>query len=333
MLMKTLRKIIIWIIVIIAILVIIAFLLPKTYQVERSITINADKEIIFDFVCDLDKWEEWTVWNTDMDSTVVIETIGICEDSAIQRWSGEILGNGEMVVTELVPYKQFSYDLSFEDGKYTSKGNLFIEPEGDGYIVTWTDEGDLGYNPIARYYGLMMDKWVGPDFEKGLTNLKEKCESMPDYPDFEIAEIETQPAIAIKEIIESSKIGENLEKFYGELMKYCSMKRANVTGPPYAIYYEWDPDGNTVIEAGVPVDKELTGKGIIKSTTIPGGKVVKVIHHGAYCDTYTIYETMEKYIKLNKLEIAGAPWEIYITCPTTEPDTAKWETMIVFPIK
>ena len=44
---------------------------------------------------------------------------------------------------------------------------------------TWHNEGPLGMNPVARYYGLLMNKMMGPDFETGLHNLKVRVESSP----------------------------------------------------------------------------------------------------------------------------------------------------------
>ena len=38
------------------------------------------------------------------------------------------------------------------------------------------EHDDLGNNPIARYVGLMFDKWIGGDYEKGLARLKQVME-------------------------------------------------------------------------------------------------------------------------------------------------------------
>ncbi len=51
-----------------------------------------------------------------------------------------------------------------------------LTPDGSGTRVTWTNEGDMGANPVNRYFGLMMDRMVGPDFEAGLKNLKALAE-------------------------------------------------------------------------------------------------------------------------------------------------------------
>jgi hypothetical protein len=42
--------------------------------------------------------------------------------------------------------------------------------------VTLSDEGDLGNNPLSRWFGLFLDRMIGPDFEAGLVNLKRVSE-------------------------------------------------------------------------------------------------------------------------------------------------------------
>jgi hypothetical protein len=58
----------------------------------------------------------------------------------------------------------------------SSRGILLLAPDGSGTRVTWTNEGDMGSSPINRYFGLMMDSMVGPDFDAGLRNLKALAE-------------------------------------------------------------------------------------------------------------------------------------------------------------
>ncbi len=44
-------------------------------------------------------------------------------------------------------------------------------PTAAGAEVTWSMDMDLGYNPVARIFGLFMDKMIGKTFEQGLDNL------------------------------------------------------------------------------------------------------------------------------------------------------------------
>ena len=84
----------------------------------------------------------------------------------MRKWDGKVIGNGQMTLTQLVPDALVAYDLSFQQGKYNSKGKLIIEAMGDSTKVSWTDEGNLGYNPISRYMGLFMGKMMAPEFDK-----------------------------------------------------------------------------------------------------------------------------------------------------------------------
>ena len=141
------------------------------------------------------------------------------------------------------------------------------------------------------------------------------------------------PAISITDSTTLDQMESKMDELYSILMGYAAAKKANLAGPPYCIYHTWNPEGYTKIEAGIPVDKELPDKLNIKGTMSPGGKVVKTLHTGPYDQVEPIYIALEKYIKLNKLEMAGGPWEVYLTCPSTEPDSSKWETLIFYPVK
>jgi hypothetical protein len=47
--------------------------------------------------------------------------------------------------------------------------------------------GDMGYNPLARWMGLLMDGMLGPQLETGLSNMKIFLESKDDNGSEEVA--------------------------------------------------------------------------------------------------------------------------------------------------
>lgn len=331
--MKTLKKLLIWIIILIAIIVLISFLLPSKYSVERTVVIKADKEIIFDQICNFKNWDNWTPWGTDMDATAEYEIIGGCEVGAVQRWTGDEIGVGEMTITKMIPYQLLEYHIEFDAGKYSSDGYFKLDPQGNAYLVTWMDEGELGYNPIYRYMGLFMDKFMGPSFETGLENLKKIAEGLPTFPDIEVVMIESTPSISILDSSTMADMGMAMGEMFSELMTFMDANNVNVTGHPYTIYYTWNPDGLSVMEAGIPVDNVRSTRGRIMATESPGGKAVKAIYFGPYEGIGVAHEAIDKYVKLNGLEIAGPPWDVYITDPATEPDPNKWETHVLYPVK
>ena len=42
--------------------------------------------------------------------------------------------------------------------------------------MTWGFAADTGFNPVARYFGLVLDRAIGPDYERGLARLKAAAE-------------------------------------------------------------------------------------------------------------------------------------------------------------
>ena len=59
----------------------------------------------------------------------------------------------------------------------TARAAFTLEPSGTGTLVTWTLVADMGLNPVGRWMGLMMDRWVGTDYERGLINLRRVAEA------------------------------------------------------------------------------------------------------------------------------------------------------------
>ena len=66
---------------------------------------------------------------------------------------------------------------------------------------------------------------------------------------------------------------------------------------------------------------------------LPACRAVSTWHVGPYHTLSATYEKAEKWMAEQKLEKAGASWEIYWTDPGLEPDPAKWRTQILIPVK
>ena len=175
--MRILKSVLLALIAVLAVLVVIGFLLPASYHVERSVTMRAKPEDIFHHLHTLKTWPEWTAWNQQRFPDMKAGFSGPAAGAgATYDWDGKDVGRGCITLTAADPKKGVEYDLNFEDGAMLSKGSVTMAPAGDDVKVTWINEGRLGSNPINRYFGLMMDRMMGPDFEKGLTNLKQKLE-------------------------------------------------------------------------------------------------------------------------------------------------------------
>lgn len=173
--MKILLKILGGLAVLILLLVVVAFLLPRQYRVERFIVINARPEIVLAQVADLRAWKNWGAWqerDPQMKLAYSTQPTGV---GAWASWESKTEGNGKMTITEQAPAKVL-YLLEFPDMGMKSNGSMEVRAEANGTRLVWVDTGDLGMNPLNRWFGLFLDKLIGKDFERGLANLKRLVE-------------------------------------------------------------------------------------------------------------------------------------------------------------
>lgn len=174
--MKLLLKLFGGLVVLVLLLLAVAFSFPRTYRVERSAVIQAKPEVVFAQVADLKAWKNWGVWyerDAQMQVTYSEPSTGI---GAWSEWKSSSQGNGKATLVALTPGTYAEYKLEFEGWDTPSKGTFTLAPTPEGTRVVWADEGDLGNSPVARWFGLFLDKMIGPDFEAGLAKLKTVCE-------------------------------------------------------------------------------------------------------------------------------------------------------------
>lgn len=175
-----LKKILIGIVVIILVFVVVVALQPSTFRVERSITIAAPPEKIFAQVNDFHAWTGWSPWegrDPVMKRTYEGPTAGT---GSIYKWSSDNneVGAGMMTITESRPSDLVKIHLQFIkpfEGDNTAE--FIFKPANDSTTVTWSMYGPNSF--MAKAVGLFMnmDKMVGGEFDKGLTNLKTLVES------------------------------------------------------------------------------------------------------------------------------------------------------------
>lgn len=332
--MKTIKKIILAIVIIILLLVIIAFFLPKTYHVERSIVMKGEKALIYDLTSNLAKWDLWTPWRK-LDTAAVYELVGKDgQVGTLRKWDGKVVGNGQMTLTQLVSGEMVGYDLSFQHGKYQSKGKIVIETAHDSAKVSWIDEGDLGYNPISRYMGLFMGKMLIPDFDKGLAKLKKVVEKRKDWPKIEEKLMPEQTVLLIRDSAGPKTYEQVFGKGFGEIMKFTKDNKLECKGYPFAIYIRYDTVTMfSIMDMGIPVEKAEKGKGRVRVAKIPAGNAIVAYYFGPYDKIGPVYNALHQYCKESGKVITGGPWEIYVTDPMVEKDPMKVETDIVFPVK
>jgi len=108
--------------------------------------------------------------------------------------------------------------------------------------------------------------------------------------------------------------------------------KLEIAGPVMAIYNSFSPE-KIDLECAVPISKEVKGDGTVNVIKMPAGNAVMVHYYGPYMGTEAAHKAIDTYVKENNKKVTGAPWEVYITDPGVEKDTAKWLTDIYYPVE
>jgi hypothetical protein len=125
--------------------------IPVKWSVRRSVVIAAKPENIFPKIKDTAQWSEWTDWNRER----------------------------SIVFTDVRAAQGVKFKSEAETGIWKFDGILLIRKKGQVSEVFWEAKGNSGANPIRRYFNLMMNRWIAPEFERGLNRLKEITENSP----------------------------------------------------------------------------------------------------------------------------------------------------------
>ena len=160
---------------------IVVALQPEDFKITRTATIGATPDRVFEQVNDFHKWEAWSPWaklDPAMKTTYAGSASGV---GSSYSWIGnDEVGEGKMTVTQSHPTEHIAIDLEFIK-PFAAKNltEFMFKSDGANTNVTWAMTGKNNFMMKAFSLVMNMDKLVGGDFEKGLSQLKSVVESAP----------------------------------------------------------------------------------------------------------------------------------------------------------
>ena len=168
-----LKKILAGILIFIVAFLIFAATRPADFRVERSLSIAAPAQALFEQVNDHHKFNAWNPFlklDSNVKNTYSGPDAGV---GAACSWDGnKDIGAGTATITESKPGELVRERM---DWKRPMEGTATVEftfkPQGDKTIVTWAMYGKNNF--MGKLVSVFMDcdKMCGPQFEQGLAAL------------------------------------------------------------------------------------------------------------------------------------------------------------------
>lgn len=334
--MKILKGVLIFIVVLAIMVVVVTFFLPSQVEMERSRVIDAPNEVLFEQVNDLRNWDGWSPWHQmDPDMDIEYSSDHPVGEGAWYTWSGnEDVGSGRQAIVESDPYNLIRTEMYFmnsEDPAYSVW--RFEETEG-GTELIWSFDAEM--SGTGKWFGLMMETFLGPSYEQGLEQLDSIATNMPAAPMTDVEEFELEDTWYIGYIIETDMDGisesSNYTRGMGAVGSFINQQGIQPTGAAMSIVHKFDPEG-VVLEMAMPVADSVAVPDSLTLGKIPAGRALKMHHMGAYENLPDTWQAFEDYNAANQVSPRWYPYEVYITDPSQQPDTSQWVTEIVYPVE
>lgn len=151
---------------------------PNSFRIERSTVIDAKPDALFNLLSDFRAWRKWSPWedlDPELKRTYSGSDAGV---GAIYAWEGNSkAGSGRMEIAEAKAKERVLVNLDFlKPFKASNKAEFTLAPTAGGTRVNWAMYGPQPF--MMRLMGIFMnaEKFLGPQFEQGLANLKREAE-------------------------------------------------------------------------------------------------------------------------------------------------------------
>ena len=151
---------------------------PDTFRVQRTQSMQAPPERIFDLIDDFHNWASWSPYEK-LDIAMKKTFSGAARGKgAVYAWAGNSkAGEGRMEILSAVP-SRITIKLDFLkpfEGHNTAEFTL--DSKGGSTDVTWAVYGPQPFMFKLMSIFLDMDKMMGKEFAAGLANMKAIAES------------------------------------------------------------------------------------------------------------------------------------------------------------
>lgn len=140
------------------------------------------------------------------------------------------------------------------------------------------------------------------------------------------------PFLYMSRQVKPEAIAEALASIFGPVFQYVMANGIQFAGRPTARYASYGP-GLVTLEAGMPIVGTASVEGELLFGSLYGGEVATTTHKGPYENLNLAHEAIQYWIKENKEQTDGAPWEAYVTDPGEVPNPADWITEVTYPLK
>ncbi|QFG69983.1 GyrI-like domain-containing protein [Ornithinimicrobium pratense] len=149
-------------------------------------------------------------------------------------------------------------------------------------------------------------------------------------PEPELVEVEPTPTAVIRGSVPVTEITSFYDRSFTEVAAVLGRQGVSPRGT-FGRYLA--PPADVIeLEVGFVVDRAVEADGDVVASTLPGGRVARLIFHGAYDGLGEAWDGLMTWVGDQGLAPAGPVWEVYVTEPTPQTDPSTLRTDLFCPV-
>jgi effector-binding domain-containing protein len=138
-----------------------------------------------------------------------------------------------------------------------------------------------------------------------------------------------QPYVAIRRRITMDGFADAIDSAFPALFGWLSERDVQPAGPPFIRYLKVDVERELEIDLGVPVAQSVPGDDRIQAGALPAGRYATLMHVGPYGGLRDAHAALQEWGARKGLVLRGRV-ETYVTDPSREPDSSRWQTELAY---
>lgn len=311
--------------------------MPK-FHVTQSISIDAEPTTVFKALADYRTWTIWSPWLiSDPDATVTISEEPASVGSTY-HWKGTVTGEGELKHRTLQPGQRVEDDLTFlVPFKSIAKTAFILRPEKGGTHVDWTMDSSLPW--FLFWMVPMMKRFIGMDYARGLSLLKEWIETGAIQSKTTVHGVEPVQHFQMAGIAAScsiDQVGPSMEQSFAKANAEFKSLGLPSDGAMISVYTKFRiKEGMFDYISGyvVPENAQIPSDSALSRWKLSSQQAFRVQHVGSYRHLGNGWSVANQVARFRKLkQCRTGTYEIYRTIPPETPE-AELVTDIYLPLK
>lgn len=325
--MKVLRGVLILLLLLAIAYLIWMFFLPARLYLEKSVTVQAPQEEVYQELSNFRNWEPWSPW--EMRDTSVsytyLETTS-APDGAYQfrygRWAGKQAFTSHSAPDSLRTSIKFR-------GLQPGVSRWALDRTDSGTTIQWQLMAHYGY--LERVIGVFMGRQMDRFYGDALAALKRHLEGTELAFPVKQTRMPAISYLAVRDTLPTKEItNEYMAQRFLEVLDFIDGDYDTSYYAPMALYHRWGKAQKpAALSVALPHKDAEGGNERIRPGKTIDQPALEVLYRGPYPERDEAYRSLKKYARQNDLRLKGPLLELYVSNPQKQAAPEQQVTRMV----